>query len=445
MKPDLPPFGFNLIGHASANAGVGVTLRSLAKTILDQGYPLAILDIDPGHGRAGHDQSLVEYFVTTPMELPYGINISILSITSLPSFIFDYPSLFSEGKLNVGYFWWELSVLPESWKKSLQIFDVLFAGSDFLYATYSQSVEDVFHIRVIPELDFPSGIEADRVKFNIEDDAYVFVCILEPTSDPIRKNPFSAITAFQQAFTGNQKVRLIIKINNSNAFEANDKNLKLLREAAMTDPRISLFTESLSYGDALSLYASCDVYVALHRAEGLGLGLMEAMLLGKPVIATSWSGNMSFMNHTNACLVRYKLVPVEGSLSVYSTQFLGQAACWAEPSIIDAAGWMKALFAKRDLGRLMGSAAKTGINRYLSPESTSVWLDEIRFIWDREKSIMSLSGADKFQDIALLKRHLWTLNDSRWDKIRNYFYALLDSHVMWRFRNNSGDGHGKKK
>ena len=341
MQTDSRPFGFNLIGHASANAGVGVTARNLAKAILARGYPLAILDIDPGHGRAGHDLSLEPHFVKSAKDLPFGINISTLSIISLPHFIFDYPELFTDGTLNVGCFWWELSTLPEHWIKSLEIFDVLLAGSDFLYSAYSQAVENVFHVRIVHGLDLPPEVKADRDKFDIEKNAFVFICILEPTSDPVRKNPFSVITAFQRAFAANEKARLIIKINNAAAFATNDENLQLLRDAAETDPRIRLFTESLTYVDALNLYASCDVYVALHRAEGLGLGLMEAMLLGKPVIATSWSGNMSFMDHTNACLVRYKLIPVAGSLSVYKTNFLGSAANWAEPNIDDAASWMK--------------------------------------------------------------------------------------------------------
>ena len=436
MRSDSRQFGFNLIGHASANAGLGVTLRNLAKTILDRGYPLAILDVDPGQGRTGHDLSLAPYFVTTAKDLPYGINISTLSITSLPDFIFDHPELFTEETLNVGYFWWELSTLPDQWIKSLEIFDVLLAGSDFLYAAYSQAVEDVFHVRIVHGLDLPPGIKADRVRFNIENDAFVFICILEPTSDPDRKNPFSAIAAFQKAFSANEKARLIIKINNSAAFATDDENLERLRIAAESDPRIRLFTESLTYVDALSLYASCDVFVALHRAEGLGLGPMEAMSIGKPVIATSWSGNMSFMDHTNSCLVRYKLIPVEGSLSVYKTNFLGRTANWAEPNIDDAAGWMKTLSASLSMCQQIGGAAKTAISQHLNHAATSKWLDEIRLIWERSKTTVPLKNEEKLQNKASLKKRLLTINMSPWGRIRHHFHGLLDRHLLWRFRKN---------
>lgn len=445
MQTDLRPFGFNLIGHVSANAGLGVTARNIAKIILDRGYPLAILDIDPGHGRSGHDLLLEPYFVKTARELPFGINISTLSITSLPDFIFDFPELFTEETLNVGYFWWELSTLPEHWIKSLENFDVLLAGSDFLYSSYSQAVENAFHVRIVHAVDLPPEIKSDRDKFDIENDAYVFICILEPTSDPVRKNPFSVITAFQQAFTANEKVRLIIKINNAAAFATDDENLQLLRDAAETDQRIRLFTTALTYVDALTLYASCDVYVALHRAEGLGLGLMEAMLLGKPVIATSWSGNMSFMDHTNSCLVRYKLVPVAGSLSVYKTEFLGNAANWAEPNIDDATGWMKVLFSQPDLYHQIGTAAKLTMSQYLNHEATSKWLDEIQLIWKNSKITPPLSSAVKFPKKAFLRRYQATRNMSQWGKIRHHLSGLLDRHLLWRFKKNRNGAASRSK
>jgi len=435
MNSDSLPFGFNLIGHASANTGLGVTLRNLAKTILDNSYPLAILDVDPGHGRAGHDLSLAPYFVKSANDLSYCVNISTLSITSLPYFIFNYPELFTDKTLNVGYFWWELAALPEHWIRSLELFDVLLAGSDFLYSTYSQAVEGVFHVRINHGMALPPDIKSDRAKFGIADDEFALICILEPTSDPIRKNPFSAITAFQRAFKANEKTCLIIKVNNISAFAADDESLKRLHGAAEANPRIRLFTESLSYSDVLSLYASCDAYVAMHRAEGLGLGLIEAMSLSKPVIATSWSGNMCFMDHTNACLIRYKLVPVQGSLSVYTTTFLGRPVSWAEPNIDDAANWMKTLSSHPVICKQIGESAKNSISKHLSPESTSKWINEIRLIWERASITASQSGEEKHLKIVELKKRMATINKSFLGKGKLHFQDLLNRHLLWRLKN----------
>src|SRR5204863_2201067 len=113
-------------------------------------------------------------------------------------------------------------------------------------------------------------------------DKVAFICILEPTSDPARKNPFGAIKAFQSAFSQNDSAHLVIKVNNAQAGGACSSLLAQLRdEMAPLGNRVTLVETILTYGEVLQLYASCDVFVSLHRAEGFGLGLMEAIALGK--------------------------------------------------------------------------------------------------------------------------------------------------------------------
>jgi hypothetical protein len=97
----------------------------------------------------------------------------------------------------------------------------------------------------------------------------------------------------------------------------------------------------------------------MHRPEGLGLGLMEAMALGKPVIATAWSGNMSFMSHTNSCLVGYELIPARSDLQVYSKRYLGKDAYWADPSIEQAAAWMQELTRNASHREAIGDVHRT--------------------------------------------------------------------------------------
>src|SRR6202011_739764 len=114
--------------------------------------------------------------------------------------------------------------------------------------------------------------------------------------------------AFQSAFSSDDSAHLVIKVNNAQAAGARSSLLAQLRDqVANLGNRVTLVENVLAYDEVLQLYASCDVFVGLHRAEGLGLGLMEAMALGKPVIATGWSGNMTFMNQVNSCLVGFLL------------------------------------------------------------------------------------------------------------------------------------------
>src|SRR5256886_17460018 len=130
------PFGFNVIGHISANVGVGIIVREAIRLMLQKGYPVSTFDIDPGRGRSGHDTAYAKLAVPSIDELPYGISLIVLSITSLPDVILEGRIKLRDDVVNAGYFWWELPVIPGIWVKSLEQFDVLVAGSQYLRSTF---------------------------------------------------------------------------------------------------------------------------------------------------------------------------------------------------------------------------------------------------------------------------------------------------------------------
>ena len=136
---------------------------------------------------------------------------------------------------------------------------------------------------------------------------------------------------------------LVVKLNNSDLWDHAAPLKERLYARAEANPSIMIIDEKMSYTDVVSLYASCDVFISLHRAEGLGLILMEMMSLGKPVIATAWSGNMDFMTEENSCLVGYEMVGVESSHVSYQEESSRTNAQWADPHVDEAAEWMHRL------------------------------------------------------------------------------------------------------
>ena len=131
-----------------------------------------------------------------------------------------------------------------------------------------------------------------------------------------------------------------------------------LREAAGDDARIVVMSERLDYDDVMTLYASYDAFVSLHRSEGLGLGPMEAMSVGTPVIATAWSGVMDFMTAENSCLVEYDLVPVDvGSDSPYGAGSMATREEWAEPRAESAADCMRRIHFEPEWRATLGRQA----------------------------------------------------------------------------------------
>jgi glycosyltransferase involved in cell wall biosynthesis len=432
------PFGFNVIGHISANVGVGVVAREAIRLMLQKGYPVATFDIDPGRGRSGHETAYAKLAAPSIDDLPYGISLIILSITSLPDIILDGRVKLRDDVVNAGYFWWELPVIPEIWVKSLEQFDVLVAGSQYLRSTFERHVPGTPAVYAQHGLQDLGGIHPDRAKFGLPVDKVIFVCILEPTSDPARKNPFAAIRAFQGAFSSEEPAHLVIKVNNAQAGGGGSDLLAQLRnEVTHLGKRVTLIENILTYGEVLQLYASCDVFVGLHRAEGLGLGLMEAMALGKPVIATGWSGNMTFMNHVNSCLVGYRLIPVNGSLGVYSRAFLKQESRWADPNLDEAEAWMKALARNATLRASIGRNAAEAMRRHCAEAERGVFIDELRTIWEQQQFLPRSTAGKMDRMDASLK----TLREARFkhhagpiEKARRKSIALAERHLLWRFR-----------
>jgi glycosyltransferase involved in cell wall biosynthesis len=167
--------------------------------------------------------------------------------------------------------------------------------------------------------------------------AFLFLYVFDFGSHLERKNPMAAIEAFSKAFElSDDRVRLVIKVSYA---DKRKSDFNKLLEIASKDPRIIIINKILSREEMYGLINSCDSYISLHRSEGFGLGMAEAMYLGKPVIGTAYSGNMDFMNVENSYLVDYTLSSVpEGAYPFWQNQV------WADPDIESAAQGMAKIF-----------------------------------------------------------------------------------------------------
>jgi len=369
---DKPPFGFNVAGCASGNFGEAVVLRSTINVLLSRGYPVAVRTFETGDSRSGEDTTYQDLYISSRSAQPYAINLfgfnppTFAHLVSLKWFTIPF-----ERRINVMLPAWELDVLPPDWVEVFETMDVVLASSEFVAETIRRAMPDVTLMRVYTAVYPPDDIEPDRARWGVSDDEVVFFSAFDVTSDMRRKNPWAAIRAFQSAFplpddvsssahggTGRHaQVRLLVKLSNVGVDSSYRSLIDELEAIASADPRISFIDEQLSYREVLSLYASSDVFVSLHRAEGLGLVLQEAMSLGKPVIATAYSGSMDFTTAENAALVDFKLIPVDALHADYQDRYTGGGARWAEPSIASAADWMVRLAHDRELRARIGAAA----------------------------------------------------------------------------------------
>jgi glycosyltransferase involved in cell wall biosynthesis len=389
-------FGINLIGQFTSATGLGVTVRHTAKALRAAGVPFACFDIDPYYPSgdvAGELADISPHVVSDPAQLRVPLNLYCLPTVEFPELVKRIPQVLRENRFHAAVVWWETTRLHPAWTQALVKLDAVVTYSDFLAAVLANSLALTPVIKGAQPLFLPAGIEPDRAAFGMPAEVTTFVAGFDPNSDPARKNPGGVITAFRQAFAdGDPGVRMIFRLNNADSTDMARQTTKLLIDAAAGDSRIGFALAAMTYREVLALYASADVYVSLHRAEGLGLGMLESMCLGVPVIATGWSGNMSFMDHRCASLVRYHLIQVQGNHPFYQAGALGPEAVWAEPVIEDAVAWMRHLHRHPEERRRRGELGRQRAESYREDARALDWLHELASIWQASVLLPRISG-----------------------------------------------------
>jgi glycosyltransferase involved in cell wall biosynthesis len=220
----------------------------------------------------------------------------------------------------------------------------------------------------VTRITYPLHIDTSTVqriirrRFSVEEDEFMFLFTFSYASVFERKNPLALLEAFRQAFRNRERARLVINCMNQ---KIDYSNALLLKKSCSGLP-VTLIKKSLSWSDYLSLLAASDCYVSLHRAEGFGLPLAESMYLGKPVIATRYSGNLDFMTDRDSLLVDYELVELTRNIGPFE-----KGTVWAEPDIKHAAQLMRWVFSNRAEAKELGLRASAHVKSALDPTITA--------------------------------------------------------------------------
>jgi len=275
----------------------------------------------------------------------------------LPLVLLRLPRGLVRQRRVVGYWAWELPIVPADWRRGARFVHDLWVPSRFTAAALQSVLPGRVHVVSHPvALDAEAKADGNRARFGIPNDAVVVLVSANLASSFERKNPVGAIRAFQAAF-GNRPDRvLILKTGNPDHFP--DESARLFASIAGA-ANIRVLTEVLTAEGTRTLTASADIVLSLHRSEGFGLVIAEAMAQGKPVVATGWSGNMDFMDETNSVPVPFRPVPVVDPRGVYD----GPGALWAEPDVDFAAEQLRRLADDAELRASIGEKARAAALR----------------------------------------------------------------------------------
>lgn len=348
-RPADAPGPIYCVGFHSDTLGLSHAARLLSAGLRRAGYEVVDIDVDR---RAPRRAAL-------PGRLEGGMVLSVLNPPELLLFADGPGARLLRGRRHVSHWAWELPQAPTAWARALPYVDEIWAPSAFTAQALS-GIAGATPVRVAPYpvLAPPAAPSPPRAP---DAPATVFFAF-DLKSWMSRKNPQGAIAAFRRATQlTDRPARLRLKVSGA---DARPDALAALRRDLDGDPRIELILERLSDAEMSALVAGADVVLSLHRAEGFGLLLAEAMRAGVPVVATGWSGNLEFMDETGAALVAARPVQAGPEAGDYA------GGCWVEPDVEEAAVRLAALIdspeARADLGERGRRAihARLGMDRW---------------------------------------------------------------------------------
>lgn len=340
LTPVEAPFGVNLFGYLDTESGIGEVARCFVRMLEAEGVPLAPINIPQGWLRR-EDRTLERDATSTPFPL----NLFFVNADQLPAVLSNRRPLL-DGRRSVGYWFWELEEFPERFDAALRLVDEVWVASSFCQRSIgARSAKPV--VRIPPQLSIEPRLASDRGRLGLRDDDFVFLFVFDAASLFRRKNPGAAISAFRRAFPRPGRELLLLKTTNARAAQV--RALERLARGS----RIRVLNGYSSREDLLALHAASDVCVSLHRSEGLGLTLLEAMAYAKPVIATAYGGCEDFLRPDAAMLVPYRRKQIRRSVGPYPA-----GAIWAEPDVGFAAVQMQLLAADRELAARVGGKGR---------------------------------------------------------------------------------------
>jgi glycosyltransferase involved in cell wall biosynthesis len=345
----------NIFGFLDSESGVGEAARTLIRAVDQAGIPSALLNSPRVPHRRNENQFSKRFAKTNP----YRVNLIAIYGDMFGIELENFGEERFAGKYNIAYWAWELPEMPPEWGKLLDRVNEVWVPSSFVADAVKRLRPDI-PVTVIPHAIEVGRHPFPRAHFELPEGHILFLSMFDFFSIFERKNPLAAIRAFKEAFSSEELVHLVIKCSNP---KVEPKNFRLLEDAAKGH-NIHLIPRYLAREEIASLLNVCDCYVSLHRSEGFGLPLAEAMALRKPVIATNWSGNADFMNEMNSFPINYKLVPLKRDYGIYR-----QGNEWAEPDEHEAARRMRLIYENREIAARKGMVAQSDIIKKFSPNA----------------------------------------------------------------------------
>lgn len=366
LPPRLPyrgrirPDGVNYIADLRADIGLGESARLIHQTLLATGIGM-------------NTQEVVIPMIqrTATVEIPpntthYDITLAHLNSPELRLGLDKYPDSFFKS-YTIAHWYWELPQFPELWLPNLKLLDEIWTSSRYTQNIFTQVTDIPVHYFPTPVIVTPEPVT--RAQFGIPEGRFIFFFAFNPGSSVARKNPYALIEAYKRAFEGmSHPPLLVMKVHHLSQHPTITPQLV----TALENVGGILITNHLTRSQMHGLINLSDCVVSLHRAEGFGLLMAEAMAMGKPVIATGYSSNMDFMTEDNSFPVRYRLceiTPDDHKDQPSLGEFYTAGQIWAAPDMDHAAELMRHIYNTPSSAQKRADRAKQDMARGWTQEA----------------------------------------------------------------------------
>jgi glycosyltransferase involved in cell wall biosynthesis len=352
--------GVDVVGYLKAELGVGEAARRVVSALSAVGIETSISAVSAPESRE-------EVSVALTNKLSHKVAIIAVNADQVEQVVSKIPHSRRRQKL-IGQWFWELEDAPPWMPAAFQYLDEVWVANEFMAIAVRSVAPPMFPVRVVPLPLTIEKFDAPPAAPVVLDDRFTFGFVFDFLSVMKRKNPIGLVKAYINAFPEVGRSRLVIKTINA---ELRPVDREELLWTALGRKDITIVTDYWSSQEVLSFLKGIDCYVSLHRSEGLGLTIAEAMAQETPVIATGYSGNMSFMTEENSYLVPYKIGKVGADAGGYDPE-----AIWAEPDLETASKLMMRVMNDVAEAELKGVAGKEHLESFFSPQAVGLIMKE---------------------------------------------------------------------
>jgi len=352
--PGALPLGVNLAGYLDSMLGVGQVARQVRAALESAGVAVAPFTVvaDSAPRIAGGEPERA----SGPL---HPVNLVCVNPDGLEGAHDSLGPDFFAGRHTIGLWWWEVDAFPDAFRRSFDLVDEVWVGSHHV-ADALAAVSPVPVVRMPVPVEAEPSSGAGRDHLGLPAGGPLFLFAFDHGGGLERKNPLGAIEAFARAFEPGDGPQLVVKC--IGAQERPDAHRRLLDAAAQHD-HVHVLDTPLPPPAMAALTEACDAYLSLHRSEGFGLTIAEAMLRAKPVVATAYSGPRDWLTERNCFEVDWREVPIGPGNDPYPAE-----GTWAEPDLDDAAAQLRRVVEEPDEARRRAERGRADVEAAFSAE-----------------------------------------------------------------------------